>query len=297
MAKILNDQGSPPLRFDLNNRPFPFVPYALGITFIISAAYFIGGGLLAEFMFGDEDMVVVSWLNAAAQLLFMLSPALLATIPMPVDFKVILRLNRNFDIGIFILSIIALISFQFFVSGYAVLQEALIPEALIDEYDKLREMIESIYNTVLGGESASAFIRALIVGAVVPAISEESLFRGFLQGSLEQKLRPLTAILISGFIFGMIHFNPIDMIPLIIIGIFLGFLAYASKNILLPIIIHFLNNAFAIVVFFSADAQEIEQSAESLSVQNAAVLSFGGLAITFLFCYMIYRRSKVVYNA
>lgn len=277
---------------EFKDRRFPYVTYALGITFIISASYFIGAGMLTEIIFGDEKMNFMAWINAGAQILFMLLPAMFASIPIPLHYRELFRLDFRLDKMILLYSFLALIAFQFFVSGYAVLQDLLIPEKIADEYDKLKDMIEEIYDTMLGGESYYAFLRAMTVGAVVPAIAEETLFRGFLQRSLEERMKPALAIALSGVFFGVIHFNPIDMIPLIIIGLFLGFLAYASKNILVPIIIHFANNAFAIIIFYSADVQELENSAEQLPPIFAAVLCFGGLLFVFLFCMLIYDRSK-----
>mgnify|MGYP006285526393 CR=1 FL=1 len=291
------DQGNNDLKdiqplLEFKIRKFPYVAYALGITFIISAAYFIGAGMLTEIIFGDEKMNFIAWINAAAQILFMLLPALLASIPVPLHYRELFRLNIRMDKIIVLYSFMALIAFQFFVSGYAVLQDLIIPEKVADEYDKLKDMIEEIYDTILGGESLYAFLRAMTAGAVVPAIAEETLFRGFLQRSLEERMRPASAIALSGVFFGVIHFNPIDMIPLVIIGLFLGFLAYAGRNILLPIIIHFANNAFAIIIFYSAEAQELESSAGELSPVFAAVLCFGGLLFVFLFCRLIYDRSR-----
>ncbi len=278
----------------MGDRPesFPYIAYSLGITFIISSAYFIGASLLTEFIFGDEKLNFIAYLNAVAQILFMLFPVLLATIPVPLGFKEIFRLNSKLDGKILVFALIGLISFQFFVSGYTVLQEALVPESLADEYQNLRDMIEKLYLSFLGGESLFAFIRAMIVGAIVPAIVEESLFRGFLQKSLEQKLKPISAIIITGIFFGLIHFNPIDMLPLMFIGFYLGYLAYISRNLWIPIIIHFANNLFAIIIIFSIDAQKLEQSTEELSPLNASIFCIIGLGITLMMCYFIHSHRK-----
>ena len=41
--------------------------------------------------------------------------------------------------------------------------------------------------------------------AVTPAICEELAFRGFIQTSLEQRLKPITAILLTSFFFAVTH--------------------------------------------------------------------------------------------
>jgi len=277
--------------FELPKRDFPYVAYAIGMTLIISVFYFIGGGLLTEVFFGDEAVSLLAYLNAAAQILFMLLPVILASVPIPLKMKTLFRLDTSIDIQILSLAFLSLLSFQFFVSGYAGLQELLIPESLIDEYNSLNKMIEELYDSLLGGDTYLSFFRAILIGAIIPAISEEAVFRGFLQRSLEQKLKPIYAIVISGVLFGLIHFNPIDMVPLILIGVFLAYLAYISKNLLIPIIIHFANNAFAISMYYLSDTDLTGSSVESLSPTLSAIFCFSGLFITIYLCYVMYIRA------
>ena len=70
----------------------------------------------------------------------------------------------------------------------------------------------------------------VIVVAVVPALSEEAMFSGFIQRSFELKYKKYLAAIITALFFSAYHFNPYGFIPLFILGAFFGFAAYKSKT-------------------------------------------------------------------
>jgi len=91
----------------------------------------------------------------------------------------------------------------------------------------------------------------LLVLAIVPAIGEELLFRGYLQQKLGNWLsNPHTAILITAFLFSAIHFHFQGMIPRFVLGALLGYLFYWSNSLWLPILAHFVNNAQAVILSY-----------------------------------------------
>jgi membrane protease YdiL (CAAX protease family) len=103
----------------------------------------------------------------------------------------------------------------------------------------------------------------ILVIAVVPAIGEELLFRGYLQQKLGNWLRnPHTAILITAFLFSAIHFHFQGMIPRFVLGVLLGYLFYWSNSLWLPILAHFVNNAQAVI--FSYPLFKVDSAAYSL---------------------------------
>ena len=136
--------------------------------------------------------------------------------------------------------------------------------------------MESIYEKMLMGRDAYDFLLALLIGAIIPAISEEFLFRGFGQRALEEKNSVIFSVLVTGVIFGAIHFNLVNLFPLILIGIFLGYLAHYSKNILVPIFIHFLNNAVSILFFYIGEPNVLNDET-MLSFSTSLIFSVIGL--------------------
>ena len=232
------------------------------------------------------------WAISLSQIVFMFAPMILIARKSPLSLTDIFRLKPVKNNFLFLFSILGLISIQAFVAGYGVVQEAMVPKAFAGFYKTLQQAIESEYLKLLGGSSHLDFLRAIAVGAVVPAVCEESLFRGFFQRSLEQKLSPMKSALIVGISFGIVHFNPIDIIPLIIIGFYLGILAYVSGSIILPIIIHLLNNAIAVVVIYYIEPNKATFGSSDIPLNYAIILCLTGFLFTAWITYSIWNRRE-----
>ena len=87
----------------------------------------------------------------------------------------------------------------------------------------------------------------LFLGAVVLAGTiEEMLFRGMLQKAFERKFELHQAIFLTAFVFAIIHL-PFQLIQIMILGTVLGFIAWRSNSIIPTIILHCLNNGFALI--------------------------------------------------
>lgn len=87
----------------------------------------------------------------------------------------------------------------------------------------------------------------LLLGAVVLAgVFEEMLFRGMLQKAFERKFELHQAIFLTAFVFAIFHL-PFWLIQIMILGTVLGIIAWRSNSIIPPIILHCLNNGFALI--------------------------------------------------
>jgi membrane protease YdiL (CAAX protease family) len=76
---------------------------------------------------------------------------------------------------------------------------------------------------------------------------EEIVFRGILQDGLQKTLSPFFAVITSGLIFGVIHFDPDQMIPLILLGFIFGWMYTKSRSVFPCIIAHsFVNTVGAV---------------------------------------------------
>lgn len=83
----------------------------------------------------------------------------------------------------------------------------------------------------------------LIFGVVILAsISEEILFRGFLQVSLEKKGDITRAVILSSVTWTIIHINPYWAIQIFITGVIIGFLAWRTNSVFPSMIVHATNN-------------------------------------------------------
>jgi membrane protease YdiL (CAAX protease family) len=100
-------------------------------------------------------------------------------------------------------------------------------------------------------ESSTGIFMVLSVFLLAPFV-EEMLFRKFLYGIFEDKLRlrPLFAILISAILFAAMHAVDIFFFRYLPLALVLCIAYSLSKNnIFVPMGIHFLNNS-TIIIFF-----------------------------------------------
>ena len=87
----------------------------------------------------------------------------------------------------------------------------------------------------------------MIALAVAAGIGEETLFRGFVQGSLAHALGPTAALALASVVFGLAHaVTPAYAMIATIIGFYLGCAWQVSGNLLVPVTIHAVYDAVAI---------------------------------------------------
>jgi membrane protease YdiL (CAAX protease family) len=78
--------------------------------------------------------------------------------------------------------------------------------------------------------------------ALLPGIAEELLFRGVLQRALG---RTILAVVVSGVAFACFHVDPVHVVGVLPLGVFLSWVAYRSST-LVTIFAHVVNNSIAV---------------------------------------------------
>lgn len=97
--------------------------------------------------------------------------------------------------------------------------------------------------TLLPSGGAELFVQFLALCAV-PAVVEELLFRGALQG-LMRPSGSAAAIFGPALLFGLLHLDLAQGLTAFACGVFLGWLAERSGSILPGMLLHFCNNTLA----------------------------------------------------
>jgi membrane protease YdiL (CAAX protease family) len=165
--------------------------------------------------------------------------------------------------------------------------------------DSLNELIEKTFGDLIRADNVPEMLLVIIAISVVPAICEEVMFRGYIQRSFGFKFKPHVAAIITALFFALYHFNPYGLIPLAIIGFYLGFAAYKSQSLVVPIIIHFLNNFFAVMLYFIiGDDDLLKSNVSDAASLDVNVMYFFLLLIMFtalmFFIRNYYKKSKIV---
>ena len=95
------------------------------------------------------------------------------------------------------------------------------------------------------------FWLALLLTAVLPALAEEVIFRGYLYKKLFGK-QVLAGLLLTSLVFGLMH-GPTDWLSYFMYsfgGLILGYSYYKSGYLIYPVVIHLLNNGLAILAYY-----------------------------------------------
>jgi len=126
--------------------------------------------------------------------------------------------------------------------------------------------------------------------AIAPAIAEEWLFRGYIQSRLLKRWHPLWAILLSSLLFASFHADPVHIIAIVPLGIWLGMMTYASGSIIPAMLAHAYNNALSIfgVVYLQADTLD----SSLFSTLNLVILSTGSVGLLGVLGWMSLRRKQ-----
>ena len=88
--------------------------------------------------------------------------------------------------------------------------------------------------------------RGLVTLVLAPVFCEEPLFRGLVFTSLYAHYGPRWALGGSALLFAISHFNPWQLLPLFLFGLFLGALVYWTHSIYPAILAHAVNNLASI---------------------------------------------------
>ena len=262
--------------------------------------YQIVGGLLTLLIFGldieNAPVNGIRLMTMAGQILFILLPALVFSRLFYTDVTKFLRIKIPnwkevllFTIGIAILTV--LLQNYLYIQNYFIDQLAnSVPliKTIKELLDTLNAYVEKTYGSLLKANSVYEGILIVFVVAIVPALSEEAMFRGLVQRSFEMKMKPFYAALITAIFFGVNHFNPYGLIPLILLGLYFGFAAYMSGSIIVPIILHFLNNFTAVMLYFifgddeliSSTVQKPVELGSSFLLLLTMAMLFAGVLLT-----------------
>jgi hypothetical protein len=235
--------------------PVGFAAIALILVFVLYQL--VAGGialLLVKGKVTEDNVMLFRAATLLGQLLCILLPTLLLAKARYGNILLSLRVKLP-DVRETIVTVIALFALQQMAQGYMIFQDAIpLPEPLKHIVDILKKALEETYRVLIQARSPWEFLLVVVTVALVPAISEEFLFRGLVQRSFEEAAGGIRAAIIAGIIFGAYHLNPFGLVPLVALGVFFGFIVYRSENILLAVTAHFFNNFIACsAVYFNLD--------------------------------------------
>lgn len=123
-----------------------------------------------------------------------------------------------------------------------------LPTELSNFLQQLHDLNTSGQEAFLKFTTLPQFVMVFIAMAIMPAITEEFLFRGVIQNSLSRNnIHPALAIGITAFLFAIMHLQFYYFFGLFLMGVLLGLLYYWSNSLWVPIIAHLINNGLIVI--------------------------------------------------
>jgi membrane protease YdiL (CAAX protease family) len=164
--------------------------------------------------------------------------------------------------------------------------------SLENKFKKMEEMAEKTIDLIIYYKNFTEFLMILTVIAVLPAVGEELLFRGIVQNELKALLRnPHIAIWFAGFLFSFVHFQFFGFFPRMLLGVILGYLYYWSGNIIVPMFLHFINNAITLVTMNLVHEKAISFDPNSSKEIPPAFIIFS-FTISMVLLYIFWRTNR-----
>jgi membrane protease YdiL (CAAX protease family) len=143
-------------------------------------------------------------------------------------------------------------------------------------------------------DARSGFTWALFALAIVPALAEELMFRGFVLSGLRTRMGVVRAVAWSGVLFGLFHLNVYQFVYAAPAGVLLAFLAVRSRSLLGPILLHLTNNLLG-VFMMRADAwpERLRRAVLSADAQHYAAWTVPvAAALVLLAMWLLWRVTK-----
>ena len=125
---------------------------------------------------------------------------------------------------------------------------------------RIRELLEQFILPSLRGRP----IWQLAVMAASAGIGEETLFRGLLQDGLRNAIGPEPALVITSFVFGLLHaLTPTYAILATGISLYLGVIYDQAGNLMVPVVAHGLYDLIALIYFLQTSRDDTIGQSES----------------------------------
>ena len=170
-------------------------------------------------------------------------------------------------------------------------------QALEDWMKALEETAAAATEQMLNVDTIGGLLFNLLIIALIPAIGEELTFRGVLQQGLTRRMNPHIAILLSSAIFSFIHFQFYGFLPRMFLGMLLGYLFYTSGSLWTSMLMHFINNGCAVVVYYLNNKGVIDVDVDHFGEsQNVWVVIASAIVTTALivWCWRKNRKAQTL---
>jgi len=244
------------------------------------SAYFIWGAATLHSLYDYSNPTVISalkYIQGWSHFGIFLAPALIFGMLSGRDIMSYYNAKKLPSIKIFIFAIVLLFIANPLIGLLMEWNSAMqLPDFLSGLEEKMRNMEDTAKvatEALIRGNNVSQLMANLVVMAVLPALGEEFLFRGFLMRYFSQFIKNIHFnILIVSILFSAMHLQFYGFLPRMALGMILGYFFYWSGSIWVPVLVHFINNGAVVLVYYLAETEKTHMNPEDFGNTSSIYL-------------------------
>ncbi len=165
-----------------------------------------------------------------------------------------------------------------------------VSDSLRATFDSMESKYETQVEAMLNIDTPTGLLTSLVLIAFIPAMVEEFFFRGALQGLLTRWLdKPWLAIVLASIIFSAIHLSWYGFMPRAMLGVVLGTVFYITGNLWYSVLMHFVNNAAAVIYLYRQ-----HQQGEEADLSNTTIFPLWAGAVALVVIVLLIRWLAVI---
>lgn len=236
----------------------------INIVFFMTIIFALFGQELNSIIFIYTDNYLLTLLSSQ---LILILPSIVYIIKYKLNIKEAIRFKK-----IKAVNIILLIVFSYLITPLMSFVNAL---SMLFFQNTTSSFMEGIIEE-------NGFFLSILIIALVPAIFEEVVYRGIFYNEY-RKAKPLQAIFLSAFLFGIIHGNLNQFVYAFLMGIVFALIIEVTDSILSTMIIHFFINGTSVTALhLYSKSMNVEEEASQLEASLDQILTFTEIMKTLL---------------
>ena len=169
-------------------------------------------------------------------------------------------------------------------------------EQQLKAYEDAAQQVTKLF---LGVDHISGMFFNIFMMAILAALGEELIFRGVLQKILIRWTGNIHAgIIISGFIFSLIHMQFYGFFPRWLLGAMFGYMLVWSGTLWMPIFAHFVHNTMAVILSYMIHKGTVPEEVETFGANwgDIPVTIVATIICVWLFWKMYQNRNQSIVN-
>ena len=258
----------------------------------------------------SQDVVALKWMQLIQMVSIFLLPALCMAYlwsEKPLQYLHIRSTKLSYAVFAILLILVAMPAINLF---GAINQKMTLPAFLepLETWMRTREdAAAQVTDLFMNVSTYKGLVINILLMALLPAVAEEITFRGIIQrlftakrytsSDLTIQPTPHVAIWCTAILFSAIHMQFYGFLPRMLMGALFGYVLAWTGSLWLPILMHFTNNAMAVILYFvSLRAGWDMDKVDTIGTNDTLWLGVVSIVLTVVGIYA-FRRSTTMSNA